>query len=118
MGAVLRLYRRLAEQLLTSRERTEELIVEVVTVGEHDHCRVFHRRLADYATRIERHRQALAGALRVPHDADAPVAGLPARFQSSFVAALRSSNAAPELGRAQRLGAGCLHRVELVVAGH
>ena len=40
------LHRRLAQQLVAARERAEELIVEVVAVGQHDERRVLHRRIA------------------------------------------------------------------------
>ena len=86
-----------AADLLAARERAEQLVVEVVAVGQHDDRRVLHRRVQDDAPGVERHRQALAGALRVPDHAAAAVA----------------------------LGARCgdrllhrrLDRVELVVAG-
>jgi hypothetical protein len=39
------LHRRLAQQVLAAREGAEELVVEVVAVGEHDQRRVLHRRL-------------------------------------------------------------------------
>ena len=76
--AALGLHRRLAQQVLAAREGAEELVVEVVAVGEHDEGRVLHRRLADDAPGVEGHRQALARALRVPDHADAPVARLAA----------------------------------------
>ena len=74
IGAVGGLHRRLAQQVAAAREGAEELVVEVVAVGEHDDRRVLHRRVQDHAAGIEGHRQALARALRVPDDADAPVA--------------------------------------------
>ena len=86
--AALGLHRRLAQQVLAAREGAEELVVEVVAVGEHDEGRVLHRRLADDAPGVERHRQALARALRVPDHAHAPVAGLAARLAARLVAAL------------------------------
>ena len=64
----------LPQQILTARERAEELVVKVVAIGEDDERRILHRRLVDDAPGVERHRQALARALRVPDDADAPVA--------------------------------------------
>ena len=79
VGAVGGLHRRLAQQVAAAREGAEELVVEVVAVGEHDERRVRHRRVQDHAAGVEGHRQALAGALRVPDDADAPVARVAAR---------------------------------------
>ena len=64
----------MAEQVLAAREGAEELVVEVVAVGEDDDGRVLHRRLARDHAGVEGHRQALARALRVPDDADAAVA--------------------------------------------
>ena len=68
---------------LAARERAEQLVVEVVAVGEHDERRVLHRRVQDHAPGVERHRQALARALRVPDDADPPVAGSPPAVAAS-----------------------------------
>ena len=65
---------RLAQQVLAHAERAEELIVEIVAVGQHDQRRVLHRRMLDDLARVERHQQALAGALRVPDHADLAVA--------------------------------------------
>ena len=72
--AVAGLLRRLAQQVLAHAERAEKLVVEVVAVGEHDERRVFHRGVLDDLPGVERHEQALAGALRVPDDADLAVA--------------------------------------------
>jgi hypothetical protein len=43
--AALGLHRRLAQQVAAAREGAEELVVEVVAVGEHHQRRVLHRRL-------------------------------------------------------------------------
>ena len=120
VGAVGRLHRRLAQQVAAAGEGAEELVVEVVAVGEHDDRRVLHRRVQDHAAGVEGHRQALARALRVPDDADAPVAGLAARPVARLVAAqrLRDAIAGRRLRRAQRLLDRHVHRVELVVARH
>ena len=67
---VLGLGRLLPQQLLAGGERAEELVVEVVAVGEDDECRVGHRRVRDDLAGVEGHRQALAAALGVPDDAD------------------------------------------------
>ena len=80
-----RLDRRLAQQFPAAREGGEQLIVEIVAVGQDHHGRVFHRRLADDASGVERHRQAFAGPLRVPHHADAPVARVAARASARLV---------------------------------
>ncbi|OPZ80548.1 MAG: hypothetical protein BWY76_03326 [bacterium ADurb.Bin429] len=96
--AALRLYRCLPQQRLTAAEGAKELVVQVVAVGD-DHQRgVFHRRVADDFPGEERHRQAFAAPLGVPHHADAPVA-------------MRG-------GGVQRAGDGFFRRVVLVVRGH
>ena len=95
----------------------EELIVELVTVGQHDHGRVCHRGLADDAPGVERHGQALPRALGVPHHADPSVAGIAARLPAGFVTAARlcdPSRFVLERRRAQGLADRGLYRVELV----
>ena len=84
----LRLHRRLAQQVLAARKGAEELVVEVVAVGEHDEGRVLHHRLADDAAGVESHGQAFARALGVPDHADTPVSGIAARALPRLVAAL------------------------------
>ncbi len=74
----------------------------------------------DDAPGVERHRQALARALRVPDHADAPVARLAARLPARLVAARRLGHRSRAPARAARSvsSTATLHRVELVVAGH
>ena len=76
IGAALGLGRRLAQQIFVQREVVEELVVQIVAVGQHDDRGILHAGVLDDLARVERHGQALAGALRVPDHADAPVAGL------------------------------------------
>src|SRR3989304_4524675 len=59
-------------------EGAEQLVVEVVAVREQDDGWVGHRRVQDHAARVERHGQALARALRMPHHTHAAVAGVAA----------------------------------------
>ena len=78
-------------------------------------------RLADDAPGVEGHGQALAGALRVPDHADAPVARV--RHRGAVRPRSRRGLGDPiglllELRRPQRLRHGDVHGVELVVAGH
>ena len=87
VSPVGRLDGRLAQQVGAAREGGEELVVEVVAVGQHHHCRVRHRLLADDATGVEGHGEALARALGMPDDADAPVARRAARPAAGLVAA-------------------------------
>ena len=120
VGPALGLNRRLPHKVPAAGESAEELIVEVVAVGEHDDGRVRHRRLADDAPGIEGHGQALARALGVPDDADAPIAWRAARPAAGFVMAgfFVSTSGLLQLGRPQRLGNGGPHGVELVIARH
>ena len=108
----------------TSRQRekdAEELVVEVVAVGEDDDGGVLHGEVAGDGPGIEGHGEALARALGVPHDADAAVAGLATRLAPCLVpptALLADSRlGALQFGRTQGLSDGNPHRVELVVAG-
>ena len=64
--------------------------------------RVLHRRVQDDAPGVEGHRQALARALRVPDDADAPVARLAARLLPGLVAARRLRDPRPRPACAAR----------------
>ena len=90
------------------------MIVEVVAVGEHDDSGVLQHRVEDDLAGIERHRQALARALRVPDHAHAPVALLASRLAFGVEDAVAVAHPVPS-GRPPRL----LHRhvdcVELVV---
>src|SRR6266853_948522 len=65
MFAAVRLLRFLSQQLATTRERAEQLVVQIIPVGEHDERRVFHRWMHDKPPGIERHRQRLARTLGV-----------------------------------------------------
>ena len=84
-----RLHRRLAQEVLAAGKRPKELVVQIVAAGEHHDRRVFHRRFADDAPGVKRHRQTLAAILRVSDHADAPVASLAAGLLARGVAARR-----------------------------
>ncbi len=73
-GAALRLQRRLLQQIPAAGKGTEDLVVEVVAVCQHDDSGILHRRFVHDAPGIERHGQALARALGVPDGPDVPVA--------------------------------------------
>ena len=96
------------------------MIVEIVTVGQHDDGGVPHGRLAHDASGVEGHRQALARPLGVPDHADPPVAAGAARLAARLVAAGRVPvrDSLLQRRRAQRFSDGGLHRVELVVPRH
>lgn len=94
--AVTRLNGDLAQQLTAPCEGSEQLVVEVVAVGDHNDRRVLHCGVVDDSTRVERHGQTLARSLRVPDDAHLAIA-----------ARSRGAN---------RLGDGLADRSDLVVA--
>ena len=118
----------LAQQVPAAGEGAEELLVEVVAVGEHHHGGVGHGRRPDDGPGVEGHGEALARPLGVPHHPDAPVAPPPA----GPVAAAAPGDGRGRGGRgrgglAGRVAAGRgpqglvhrgPHRVELVVSGH
>ena len=85
------------QQLVAGGERAEELVVEVVAVGQDHEGGVGHGRVGDDLAGVEGHGQALARSLGVPDHADPLVA----------------------LGRggADRAGDGLVDRVVLVIAG-
>jgi hypothetical protein len=85
--AALSLHRRLAQEIRAAREGAEKLVVEIVAVSEHDDSWVLHSRLADDASSVEGHRQALARALRVPDHPDAPVTWLATGLPAGLVTA-------------------------------
>ena len=73
-GSLVGLHRLLADQLVATGKSAEELIVEVVAVGDDDERWVGHVGVKDDPPGVERHRQALARSLRVPHHTHASVA--------------------------------------------
>ena len=94
--AAIRLNRRLADQVAAHREGAEELVVQVVPVGDDNDGRIFHCRFAHQLPGIESHQQALARPLRVPDNPNLAVA--------------------PGTAGVYRAGHGPLYGVELVVA--
>jgi hypothetical protein len=121
IGAVGGLHRRLAQEVLAAREGAEELIVQVIAIGEDDDRGVRHQRLADHTPGIESHGQALARALRMPDHADAPVAWTTTGALSRLVATARLRDPIGRLLEArcpQRLGHSDVHGMELMVTSH
>jgi len=95
--AVGSLHGRLAEEFLAALELAVELVVEVVADCEDNDGGVLHRGFADDAGGVEQHRKTFAGALGVPDNTGAAVAGF--------------------LAGADGFGGGGFDCVELVVAG-
>ena len=95
-------------------------IRNIFLIRQHDDGGILHRQVAHDAAGVERHRQALARPLGVPDHADPPVAAGAGRLAARLVAAgpVALGDRLLERCRAQRLGDGGLHRVELVVPGH
>ena len=63
-----------AAEVADCGEGTEELVVQVVAVGDDDYGGIFHRRVADDFAGVEHHGEALARALGMPDDAGAAIA--------------------------------------------
>ena len=122
VGPVLGLHRWLAQELAAAGEGAEQLVVEVVAVGEHHDGGVRHLGCEDHPAGVERHGQALARALGVPDHADAAVALGAARQRAGLVVAafLGRARSVGGLGggSAQRLLQRHVDGVELVVARH
>ena len=95
------------------------MVIKVVSVGENDDGRIFHRRFQHEPPGVKRHREGFAGALRVPDDSGALVA----RFASGLLLRVVASRLVVRIRcpccccRPDRLGDGYIDRVELVVAG-
>ena len=86
IGPAVRLHWRLAQQVLAARKGAEELVIQVIAVGQHDDGGVFHGLLADDAPGIEDHSQTFARPLGMPDHTDTPVAGVAAGLLARFVA--------------------------------
>ena len=119
VGPALCLRGRLAEEVLAAGECAEELVVEVVAVGEHHYGRVFHCLLSNDRPGVEGHCQALAGPLRVPDHSYASIASRPTRLSARLVApSVLGDSRALQLCGPQGLVDSHSHSVELVVAGN
>ena len=124
VGAAFGLHRLLAQQVFVEREVVEELVVQVVAVGQNDDRGVLHGGVLDDLARVERHGQAFAGALRVPDHTDAAVAGLARQPGIGATHQVDPAHLAqPERFRRRGAGAqglldGRVDRVILVVASH
>ena len=74
----------LSQQLVASLELAEELVVQVVSVGQDDERGIIHRRMENDLTGEEEHRKTLARPLGVPDDAASPVAVMTGRLDRRF----------------------------------
>ena len=74
VGDALGLDGSLAQDVAASTEGAEELLVEIVAIGEHHHRGVLHPGVVHHSAREERHQERLARSLGVPEHAPAPVA--------------------------------------------
>ena len=110
---------RLAQEIGAAGEGAEELVVQVVAVGDDDHRGVVQGRVADHPSGVEGHGQAFAGALRVPDYADALVAGRAAglRFRAIGAARFAHARCISRVDGAQGFAQRDVDGVELVVAG-
>ena len=106
---------------MAALELAEELVVEVVPVGQDHHRGVGHRGVTDDRTSVEQHRQALAAALGVPDHPSSTIARGAAVHPAGPVGAGVALSNSAGLDRAagpHGLMHRGVHRVELVVAGH
>src|SRR5437763_9499209 len=87
MLSAVRLLRLLSQQFVTTRECAEELVVEVVTVGQNHQRRILHCWLQYEPASIESHRQRFARALCVPDHSDPFVAESATRLRLREIAA-------------------------------
>ena len=69
------LHRRLSDQAFAHREGREQLVIQIVTIGQHHQCRVGHGRMLDQLAGVEGHQQTFARALGMPYHACALVSG-------------------------------------------
>jgi hypothetical protein len=117
--AAVSLNRLLADQVGAHRKGAEQLVVEIVAVGDHHDGRVFQLRQTHQLASVEGHQEALARTLGVPDDPNPPVAGtVVAHTRQPIVLGVLPRRIAERVGnRPQGGGDGTLHGVELVVAG-
>ena len=120
IAAVRRLHGILAQEVAATREGREELVVEIVAVGEHHDGRILERGMQNQSARVEGHRQALPRTLRVPHDADPPIPGLCVSLGTRGIEAGKRllADSIALARRTQRLLDGDIDRMELVITGH
>src|SRR5207248_3094047 len=93
MLATFCLYRFLSQQLVTTRKRPEELIIEIIPVGDDDDGWIFHRRLEHEPSRIKRHAERFARALGVPDYAHATVVFFTTGHSARKITAMRFGDA-------------------------
>jgi len=124
MLAVLRLHRRLPEQVAALREGRKQLVVQIIAVSQHHQRGIGHARVEYQQARVEGHQQAFAGALGVPDHPGFAISGrlaLDARqpVDGGIVPHPRPLSRG-ERGerRAQCRDHRLLHRMELVVASN
>ena len=109
----------LAQKLVTTGEGAKELVVQVIPVGEHNQRRVLHRRLQHQPPGVERHRQRLPRALRMPYHTNPSVSrGAPRLGLREIAAASFLQNQLAHTARPHRFRHRCVYCVELVVTRH
>lgn len=121
ISAVARLCWRLTQQILTTRKRAKELIIEIVAIRQNDNRRILHRRIADNSPGIKSHSQTLTRPLRMPHHANALIARRSTRLLPRFITSAPFRTPTPRMlqfHRSPRLTHSHPHRVELVITRH
>ncbi|WPL16087.1 hypothetical protein Thiowin_01024 [Thiorhodovibrio winogradskyi] len=121
IGAAVGLLRSLAQQVAAHHESGEQLIIQIIAVGDDHDGWIGHGRVAHQLADVEGHQQAFAGALGVPDHADAAVATAVA-FHAGQAIGFRvfaKIRAGIRIGQRQRAQGGsdrAQHGMELMVA--
>lgn len=108
------------EQVSTPGASPEELIIEIVSIGQHDDGGVRHRLMQDDSPRIEGHRETLPRSLCMPHHTDPTVARFTAWLMPRLVLTegFCSAVLCRMPGCPQRFLDSYIHRMELMIARH
>src|SRR5690606_19989435 len=115
---ILCLNRCLTENLVTTLKLTEQLIIEIVAIRQHDERRVLHSRMSYDAGCVEQHREALPAALRVPDHTSSAIPGLSALHLARPEHAITvADKLLSHPARTNRLRDCCIYGVKLVITG-
>ena len=114
-----RLGRRLADQVRILREGAEQLVVQIVAVGDDQDGWVLQFQAAHQLPGIEDHQQALARALGMPDHPHPPIPAAVVLHSAQSIGLRVLIDARIDLGNGPHRGChGELHRVELVIPGN
>ena len=114
-GAAFRLFGRLAQQGCARVKGSEQLVVQVVAVGDHDNSGVRHVRMDDQQAGVKHHGERLAASLGVPHHPRLAVSRGLASHIGQAVSSRLFLNGGVLANRPQGRFNGFLHRVILMI---